>query len=236
MMAHFDSPTSNVKTGGCYSAKTVDIFVQDVLAVHQALFCRRFSPENIHQRSTHETLEAHGKISRSMVRKTTLLLNQLGSAKNEERTFKLGDGGGAGDERRGSWQRTRNDVPDSELQCLLDHLAMFQKGTARHRVIHEKATQNKDENPREFQRTAVQLHRRLAKELLAEYISFTCDQPNLRTHLRMEAESKIVSSHVVPYVVCESVVANATKCCTRSCATMGEKEWRRKRALIMPPC
>ena len=61
------------------------------------------------------------------MRKTTLLLNQLGIARNEERTFKLEDGAAAGDERKDSWQRTRNDVPETELQCLLDRLAMFQK-------------------------------------------------------------------------------------------------------------
>ena len=82
-----------MKTGGCHSAKTVNIFVQDVLTVHDALFCRRLSLENLHQRSTHETLEARGKI----MRKTALLLNQLDSANNEERTFKPEDGAAGGD-------------------------------------------------------------------------------------------------------------------------------------------
>ena len=111
---------------------------------------------------------------------------------------------------------------------------MFQKGAARQRVIHEEDTQNKDENPREFQRTAVQLHRKGTAGRVTS-CSLVTDPINLRTHVRMGADIKL-SHPVVPYVVCEPVVANATKCSTRSCATMGEKEWRRKRTLVMPPC
>ena len=132
----------------------------NMTTVMSSVFWIALSLENLHQRSTHKTIEAHGKMLRSIVRQTTLLLNQLGSAKNEERTFKLEDGAAAEEERKGSWQRTSNDVPETELQCLLDRLAMFQKGTPRHRVMHERAKQNKDENPREFQRKAVQVHRK----------------------------------------------------------------------------
>ena len=96
------------------------------------------------------------------------------------------------------------------------------KDTPRHRVIHEKATQNKDENPREFQRTAVQLHRRLAKELLAEHILFTCDRPNLCTHLRMEQKSKL--SHPMSCRTwCASQSLLTRRSATRICATNGRE-------------
>ena len=109
----------------------------NMTTVMSSVFWIVLSLENIHQRSAHETLEAHGKMLSCIVRKTTLLLNQLGSAKNEERTFKLEDGAAADDERKGSWQRTR------KLSCNACWIVLrcSKKGTARQRVTHEKATQ-----------------------------------------------------------------------------------------------
>ncbi len=173
-------------------------------------FLQKVVSKNLHQRSTHETLEAHGKI----MRKTALLLKPLGSAKNEERTFKLEDGAAGGDEWQGSWQRRRNDAPETELRCLLGSSCDVPKRHGQTPRDSRESTQNKDEIPREFQRTAVPLHRRLVKALLAENILCTCDRPISARIFDEKQKSKIVSSHVVPYVACEPVVANARKCST----------------------